>query len=83
MKAIESFIITPANNRNVNGEPIIESILLKYIIDTRLPNIYTAPKNIQIEPLENPLIIFRYSLKARIKQTETKRLNKTIWLKII
>ena len=82
IKAIESFTITPANKRNVNGEPII-SILLKYTNDAKLPNIYITPKIIQIELFEKLLIIFKYSLKASTKQTETKRLNKRIWLIMI
>ena len=83
MKAIESFIITPANKRNVKGDPIIESILLKYTNDAKLPNIYITPKIIQIELFEKLFIIFKYSLKASTKQIETKRLNKRIWLIMI
>ena len=75
IKAIESFTITPANKRNVNGEPMI-SILLKNIKDAKLPNIYITPKTIQKALFEKLLIIFKYSLKARTKQMETKRLNK-------
>jgi hypothetical protein len=82
IKAIESFTITPANKRNVNGEPMT-SILLKNIKDAKLPKIYITPKTIQKALFEKLLIIFKYSLKARTKQTETKRLNKRIWLIMI
>tara|TARA_B100000941_G_scaffold48011_1_gene30137 strand:+ start:319 stop:555 length:237 start_codon:yes stop_codon:yes gene_type:complete len=76
MKAIESFIITPANNKKVNGEFNIKSILLRYINEIIPPKIYNSPKINQESLLENLLVIFANSIKAKEKQIITIILKK-------
>ena len=48
---------------------------IKYIREARLPNMYITPKIFQKKLWLYPFTTLRYSLKAKIKQTATKRLN--------